>query len=133
MDSSYCWKSLLVRHLNGYLVPTKQILLVMVTEQGKKHNGYILVSANGGLNQQRVAVCNAVAAASLLNATLVLPKFLYSSVWKDASQFGEIYQEEYFLEYLKNDVDIVKELPSHLQAVDVEAIGSQVGKKAIVK
>lgn len=49
------------------------------------------------------------------------------------SQFGEIYQEEYFLEYLKNDVDIVKELPSHLQAVDVEAIGSQVGKKAIVK
>ncbi|KAF3333313.1 GDP-fucose protein O-fucosyltransferase [Carex littledalei] len=102
-------------------------------EQGKKHNGYILISANGGLNQQRVAVCNAVAAASLLNATLVLPKFLYSSVWKDTSQFGEIYQEEYFLEYLKNDVDIVKELPSHLQAVDVEAIGSQITDMEIMK
>ena len=28
-------------------------------------------------------ICNAVAVASLLNATLVLPKFLYSNVWKD--------------------------------------------------
>ncbi|XP_052183502.1 O-fucosyltransferase 8 isoform X3 [Diospyros lotus] len=49
----------------------------------KNSTGYILVSANGGLNQQRVAVCNAVAVASLLNATLVIPKFLYSNVWKD--------------------------------------------------
>ncbi|KAJ0081061.1 hypothetical protein Patl1_10490 [Pistacia atlantica] len=54
-----------------------------------KSNGHIMVSANGGLNQQRVAViiclqiCNAVAVASLLNATLVLPRFLYSNVWKD--------------------------------------------------
>ncbi|KAJ4770015.1 O-fucosyltransferase family protein [Rhynchospora pubera] len=100
---------------------------------GKKHNGYILVSANGGLNQQRVAVCNAVAIASLLNATLVLPKFLYSSVWKDTSQFGDIYQEEYFLDYLKDDVDIVKELPPHLQALDVEAIGSQITDIEIMK
>lgn len=28
-------------------------------------------------------ICNAVAVASLLNATLVLPRFLYSNVWKD--------------------------------------------------
>ncbi|KAJ1690978.1 hypothetical protein LUZ63_015133 [Rhynchospora breviuscula] len=101
--------------------------------QEKKHNGYILVSANGGLNQQRVAVCNAVAIASLLNATLVLPKFLYSSVWKDTSQFGDIYQEEYFLDYLKYDVNIVKELPPHLQAIDVEAIGSQITDMEIMK
>lgn len=46
-------------------------------------NGYILVSANGGINQQRVAVCNAVVVARLLNATLVLPNFLYNSVWRD--------------------------------------------------
>ncbi|KAK0578813.1 hypothetical protein LWI29_016518 [Acer saccharum] len=46
-------------------------------------NGYILVSANGGLNQQEVAICNAVAVVSLLNSTLVLPRFLYSNVWKD--------------------------------------------------
>lgn len=48
-------------------------------------NGYIIVTANGGINQQRVAVCNIVAIARLLDATLVLPKFLYSSVWKDVS------------------------------------------------
>jgi hypothetical protein len=43
------------------------------------------------------------------------------------SQFGDIYQEDYFMNYLKNDVRIVKEFPSHLQSLDLEAIGSQVG------
>lgn len=28
-------------------------------------------------------MCNAVVVAALLNATLVLPRFLHSSVWKD--------------------------------------------------
>ncbi|XP_020088523.1 uncharacterized protein At1g04910 [Ananas comosus] len=100
---------------------------------GKKGTGYILVSANGGLNQQRVAVCNAVAVAVLLNATLVLPKFLYSSVWRDASQFGDIYQEDFFIDYLKDDVHIVKELPLHLQSLDLEAIGSQITDMDIMK
>lgn len=52
-------------------------------EPSEGNNGYILVSANGGINQQRVAVCNAVAVARLLNATLVVPHLLYSSVWRD--------------------------------------------------
>ncbi|GLT68323.1 hypothetical protein SLA2020_405690 [Shorea laevis] len=94
------------------------------SERPDKSNGYIVVSANGGLNQQRVAICNAVALASLLNATLVLPKFLYSNVWKDPSQFGDIYQEDYFINTLKEEVDIVKELPPHLMSIDFEAIGS---------
>lgn len=96
--------------------------------KGKPRNnsGFIVVSANGGLNQQRVAVCNAVAVASLLNATLVIPKFLYSNVWSDPSQFGDIYQEDYFIKILKNEVNIVKELPSHLKSLDFEAIGSLV-------
>ncbi|KAG4199552.1 hypothetical protein ERO13_A05G154150v2 [Gossypium hirsutum] len=89
-----------------------------------KSNGYIMVSANGSLNQQRVAICNAVAVASLLNATLVLPKFLYSNVWMDPSQFGDIYQEDYFLRILKDDIDIVKELPPHLKPLDIEAMGT---------
>ncbi|KAJ8549463.1 hypothetical protein K7X08_033170 [Anisodus acutangulus] len=93
---------------------------------GKPRNvtGYILISANGGLNQQRVAVCNAVAVASLLNATLVIPKFLYSNVWKDPSQFGDIYQEDYFMDMLKDEVNIIKELPLNLKLLDVEAAGS---------
>ncbi|KAK4361210.1 hypothetical protein RND71_020162 [Anisodus tanguticus] len=86
--------------------------------------GYILISANGGLNQQRVAVCNAVAIASLLNATLVIPKFLFSNVWKDPSQFGDIYQEDYFMDILKDEVNIIKELPPNLKLLDVEAAGS---------
>ncbi|XWS18524.1 hypothetical protein CRYUN_Cryun32bG0051300 [Craigia yunnanensis] len=105
------------------------------TSPGKpeKSNGYIMVSANGGLNQQRVATCNAVAVASLLNATLVLPKFLYSNVWKDPSQFGDIYQEDYFMRILKDDVDIVKELPPHLKSLDIEAIGSLITDADIMK
>ncbi|OWM72964.1 O-fucosyltransferase 8 isoform X2 [Punica granatum] len=89
-------------------------------------NGYIIVSANGGLNQQRVAICNAVAVASLLNATLVLPRFLYSNVWKDPSQFGDIYQEECFVKTLEDDIEIVKELPPALRFLNIEAIGSQI-------
>ncbi|XP_061984643.1 O-fucosyltransferase 8-like isoform X2 [Populus nigra] len=75
--------------------------------QPDKSNGYIMVSANGGLNQQRVAICNAVALASLLNATLVLPRFLYSNVWKDPSQFGDIYQEDYFVNVMKDEVNLI--------------------------
>uniref|UniRef100_A0A453SF06 O-fucosyltransferase family protein n=3 Tax=Aegilops tauschii subsp. strangulata TaxID=200361 RepID=A0A453SF06_AEGTS len=102
-------------------------------EPSEDNNGFILVSANGGLNQQRVAVCNAVVVAALLNATLVLPRFLHSSVWKDKSQFGDIYQEDYFVNYMKGDVLIVKDLPSHLQSLDLEAIGSQITDNDISK
>ncbi|XP_022898723.1 O-fucosyltransferase 8 isoform X3 [Olea europaea var. sylvestris] len=102
------------------------VLLNYGTMAGKPRNstGFILISANGGLNQQRVAVCNGVAVASLLNATLVIPKFLYSNVWKDPSQFSDIYQEENFLNVLKDDVNIVKELPPDLKSIDFEEIGS---------
>ncbi|XVF87788.1 hypothetical protein PTKIN_Ptkin18bG0149100 [Pterospermum kingtungense] len=89
-------------------------------------NGYIMITANGGMNQQRVAVCNAVVVARLLNATLVVPKFMYSSVWKDVSQFSDIYQEEHFINYLTPDIRIVKELPEELKSLDLEAIGSVV-------
>ncbi|XP_068324427.1 O-fucosyltransferase 15-like [Pyrus communis] len=95
-------------------------------EPNEGKNGYILVTANGGMNQQRVAVCNAVAVARLLNSTLVVPKFLYSSIWRDVSQFGDIYQEEHFINYLSPDIRIVKELPKELQSLDLEAIGSVV-------
>ncbi|KAG2265806.1 hypothetical protein Bca52824_072885 [Brassica carinata] len=91
---------------------------VALERSREMNNGYITVSANGGLNQQRVAICNAVAVAALLNATLVLPRFLYSNVWKDPSQFGDIYQEERFIEYLKDEVHVVRDLPQHLKSID---------------
>lgn len=46
--------------------------------------------------------------------------------WK-CSQFGDIYQEEYFINFLKDDLNIVRELPHRLQSPGIEAIGSQVG------
>ncbi|WJX91371.1 O-fucosyltransferase 15 [Trifolium repens] len=95
-------------------------------EPNEGSNGYILVTANGGINQQRVAVCNAVVVARLLNSTLVIPKFMYSSVWRDTSQFRDIYQEEHFINNLTPDIRIVRELPINLQSLDLEAIGSVV-------
>lgn len=40
------------------------------------------------------------------------------------SQFGDIYQEDFFIDFLKDDIKIVKELPTELQSLDLEAIGS---------
>ncbi|KAD3069376.1 hypothetical protein E3N88_37256 [Mikania micrantha] len=104
-----------------------------VWKPSEGNNGYIMVTANGGINQQRVAVCNIAAVARLLNATLVIPTFMFSSVWRDTSQFADIYQEDYFIDYLKPDIRIVKELPKELQSLDLEAIGSVVTDVDIAK
>lgn len=47
-------------------------------------------------------------------------------LWLFLSQFGDIYQEEHFINYLKPDIQIVKELPKELGSLDLEAIGSLV-------
>ncbi|KAH9757842.1 O-fucosyltransferase 9 [Citrus sinensis] len=49
-----------------------------------KSNGFLIIEANGGLNQQRLSICDAVAVAGLLNATLVIPIFHLNSVWRDS-------------------------------------------------
>ncbi|CAM8902242.1 unnamed protein product [Rhodiola kirilowii] len=74
---------------------------------------------------------NAVAVAALLNATLVLPKFLNSNVWKDPSQFGDIYEEEYFIRTMKREINIVKKLPLHLKPSSIDIItDSDLSKEA---
>ncbi|CAL0317907.1 unnamed protein product [Lupinus luteus] len=77
-------------------------------------NGFLIVEANGGLNQQRSAICNAVAVAGLLNAILVIPHFEFHNVWKDPSEFGDIYDEDHFISTLGGHVKVVKELPEAL-------------------
>ncbi|XP_022875844.1 O-fucosyltransferase 9 [Olea europaea var. sylvestris] len=79
-----------------------------------KRNGFLIIEANGGLNQQRLSICDAVAVAGLLNATLVIPIFHLNSVWRDSSKFADIFDEEFFIYALRNQVDVVRELPEHI-------------------
>ncbi|GAB2279983.1 Protein ESMERALDA 1 [Dionaea muscipula] len=77
-------------------------------------NGYIYVEANGGLNQQRTSICNGVAVAGFLNATLVIPNFHYHSIWRDPSKFSDIYDEDHFISALESDVRVVNKIPAYL-------------------
>nr|XP_027116828.1 O-fucosyltransferase 1-like isoform X1 [Coffea arabica] len=77
----------------------------------KQNNGYLRVRCNGGLNQQRSAICNAVLAARIMNATLVLPELDANSFWHDDSGFQGIYDVEHFIRTLKYDVNIVERIP----------------------
>uniref|UniRef100_A0A0D3H6T5 O-fucosyltransferase family protein n=1 Tax=Oryza barthii TaxID=65489 RepID=A0A0D3H6T5_9ORYZ len=73
--------------------------------------GYIQVFLDGGLNQQRMGICDAVAVAKILNATLVIPHLEVNPVWKDTSSFEEIFDVDHFINTLKAEVSIVKVLP----------------------
>ncbi|KAL5559344.1 hypothetical protein UlMin_035555 [Ulmus minor] len=76
-----------------------------------RSNGYFIIEANGGLNQQRLSICDAVAVAGLLNATLVIPIFHLNSVWRDSSKFKDIFDEDFFIHTLRQRVNVVRELP----------------------
>ncbi|XP_024517497.1 O-fucosyltransferase 39 isoform X1 [Selaginella moellendorffii] len=73
---------------------------------------YFQVLCGGGLFQLHICVCNAVAVARLLNATLVIPYFKHHPFWNDPSQFEDIYDLNHFMSTLKGDVKIVTELPA---------------------
>ncbi|PQQ08257.1 uncharacterized protein Pyn_18573 [Prunus yedoensis var. nudiflora] len=97
---------------------------------------YLLTATSGGLNQQRRGVSflielelhinpveshlsflpfeinDAVVAAYILNATLVVPKLDQKSLWKDSSKFDEIFDVDWFISSLSKDVEIIKQLPT---------------------
>lgn len=74
-------------------------------------NGYLLIAASGGLNQQRTGITDAVVVARILNATLVVPELDHHSFWKDDSDFGNIFDVDWFISFLAKDVGVVKRVP----------------------
>eukprot|EP00850_Spirogloea_muscicola_P022581 SM000302S11661 [mRNA] locus=s302:15685:18996:+ [translate_table: standard] len=90
-------------------------LCLDIIVQLRSSNGYLTVRCNGGLNQQRTAICNAVVVARLMNATLVLPLLDSNEYWNDKSGFKGIYDVDHFIKYLRNDVTIVQHLPKEKQ------------------
>ncbi|KAL5222414.1 hypothetical protein ABZP36_027127 [Zizania latifolia] len=79
-----------------------------------RRNGYIRIDCYGGLNQLRRDLCDGVAVARLLNATMVLPKFEVAAYWNESSGFADVFDVDYFIEQTRGYVEVVKDMPEEI-------------------
>ncbi|KMS99549.1 hypothetical protein BVRB_1g022770 [Beta vulgaris subsp. vulgaris] len=103
------WKSKDSEFFNGCSNASSKFLKADIVT---RRNRYLMIATSGGLNQQRTGIIDAVVAARILNATLIVPKLDQRSYWKDASNFEDIFDIDRFMSFLSNDVNILKELPN---------------------
>ncbi|XP_058087245.1 O-fucosyltransferase 7-like isoform X2 [Magnolia sinica] len=66
-------------------------------------------------------ICDMVAVARIINATLVIPELDKESFWQDSSNFSDVFDEEHFISSLANDVKVIKKLPKE-QATSIKAV-----------
>ncbi|RAL40822.1 hypothetical protein DM860_008520 [Cuscuta australis] len=82
-------------------------------------SGFIFVRIRGGFHEIRNSICDVVAVARLLNATLVIPEIQSTTSSKGISSefksFAYLYNEDQFMAALAKDVKIVKTLPKNLK------------------
>ncbi|KAL4186307.1 hypothetical protein AMTRI_Chr09g13530 [Amborella trichopoda] len=80
----------------------------------ERTNGYIRVDCYGGLNQMRRDFCDGVGIASLLNATIVLPKFEAAAYWNETSGFADVFDVDYFIQQMRGFINVLKVVPDEL-------------------
>ncbi|KAI3412790.1 O-fucosyltransferase family protein, partial [Psidium guajava] len=108
LDFDKLWKSPSNRDFTPCIDPSTNYKVPAASQ------GYLLVHTNGGLNQMRAGICDMVAVARIINATLVIPELDKGSFWRDSSNFSDIFDEEHFISTLANDIKVVKKLPKEL-------------------